>query len=291
MPQMSGYTKLFSSILASTIWREPMEVRIVWITLLAMAGRDGIAEGSVPGVADFARLPVSVTRASLERLCEPDPDSRSTEHEGRRIQPVDGGWLILNHAKYRSKLNADERREYLKIKAREYRRRPKIVNTSVDKRSGSSTQYTHAEAEAEATTDKIKTQDQDPPVRASRSLSKPTPEPEAFTRFWKQYPKRVGKGAALRAWAKNAPPLAAVLSSLEWQCRQPDWLRDQGQYIPHPATWLNRRGWEDEPFNAPAYEPPVQTKPGRGARLLQAGRNAIARSMEKQKGITDGTER
>ena len=113
MSQMSGYTKLFSSILASTIWRESMEVRIVWITLLAMAGRDGIAEGSVPGVADFARLPVDVTRAALQRLSEPDVDSRSQEHEGRRIQACDGGWMILNHAKYRAKLSADERREYL----------------------------------------------------------------------------------------------------------------------------------------------------------------------------------
>ena len=48
---MSGYTKLFNSILASTVWSEPNETRIVWITLLAMADKNGIIEGSVPGLA------------------------------------------------------------------------------------------------------------------------------------------------------------------------------------------------------------------------------------------------
>jgi len=24
-----------------------------------------------------------------------------------------------------------------------------------------------------------------------------------------------------------------------------DWRKDSGQFIPHPATWLNAKGWED----------------------------------------------
>jgi hypothetical protein len=109
---MSGYTKLFSSILASTIWEEDKDTRIVWITLLAMANRRGIAEGSVPGLATFARLSVDETRKALIKLSSPDPDSRSKEEDGRRIITVDGGWFIVNHKKYRDKLNEDERREY-----------------------------------------------------------------------------------------------------------------------------------------------------------------------------------
>lgn len=125
MPAMSGYTKLFNSILASTVWREPMETRIVWITLLAMADKDGIAEASVPGLADFARVSVEATREALERLSAPDPDSRSKEHDGRRIEAVEGGWQLLNHSKYRAKMGADERREYNRIKQAQYRERQK----------------------------------------------------------------------------------------------------------------------------------------------------------------------
>ena len=109
---MSGYTKLFSSILASTIWREDLETRVVWITLLAMADKHGIVEGSVPGFADLARVSVSAARAAITKLSAPDEDSRSKDLEGRRLEAVDGGWRIVNHGKYRLKLGSDERREY-----------------------------------------------------------------------------------------------------------------------------------------------------------------------------------
>lgn len=144
--RMSGYVKLFNSILASTIWREPNHVRVVWITLLAMAGKDGVAEGSIPGIADLARVTVEEARDAIRRLQEPDEDSRSREHEGRRILPVDGGFLLLNHAKYRQKLSADERREYLKLKQRERRQR---LSTPVNTCSGQSTELSHTEAEAD----------------------------------------------------------------------------------------------------------------------------------------------
>ena len=54
---MSGYTKLHSNIIHSTIWRAPNHVRLVWITMLALCDRDGVVEASVPGLADAARVP------------------------------------------------------------------------------------------------------------------------------------------------------------------------------------------------------------------------------------------
>lgn len=149
---MTGYTKLFGSIIASTIWREDDKTRIVWITMLAMAGKTGIVEASVPGLADMARVTVDEARAAVQKLESPDPDSRSRDEEGRRILPIDGGWLLVNHAKYRAKMGSEERTEYLRIKQRESRERKALsthVNTcqqSVDKY----TKSTQAEAEAEA---------------------------------------------------------------------------------------------------------------------------------------------
>lgn len=109
---MAGYTKLFSSILDSTIWRESDKTRILWITMLAMAGKDGVVESSVPGLADRARLTREDTDEALAALKAPDADSRTKAHEGRRIEDVEGGWLILNHAFYRAKLSIEERRDY-----------------------------------------------------------------------------------------------------------------------------------------------------------------------------------
>ena len=53
---MTGYTKLFSSILASTIWDEDAPTRLVWITLLAMSDKNRTVEGSIPGLAHQARV-------------------------------------------------------------------------------------------------------------------------------------------------------------------------------------------------------------------------------------------
>ena len=68
-----------------------------------------------------------------------------------------------------------------------------------------------------------------------------------FDEFWLSYPKKVGKGAAEKAWgkAKVNGHLSEVLKSIESQKRSDQWTRDGGQYIPNPATWINQRRWED----------------------------------------------
>jgi len=85
----------------------------------------------------------------------------------------------------------------------------------------------------------------------------PTPTPlggsgggEDFDRFWKAYPRKVKKKEALKSWAEIKPDralLEKMLATLDWQCQSPDWTKDGGQYIPHPASWLNAGRWEDEP--------------------------------------------
>lgn len=96
-----GFVKLYSSITSSSVWSESKEVRVLWITMLAEAGPDGVVAASVPGIARFANLTVEECEAALVVLEAPDKHSRTKDDEGRRIRPVDGGWLVLNHQKYR----------------------------------------------------------------------------------------------------------------------------------------------------------------------------------------------
>ena len=75
-----------------------------------------------------------------------------------------------------------------------------------------------------------------------------------FDAFWAAYPRKTAKGDARKAWQKLNPSdalVAAILSALDWQKNQPQWLKDDGQFIPYPATWLRGERWEDEPFNPP----------------------------------------
>jgi hypothetical protein len=106
---MAGYTKLFGSILDSTVWQTPQHVRLTWITMLAMADRDGLVEASVPGLALRAGVDRSECEQALALFLAPDPDSRTPDHEGRRIEKVDGGWRLLNHAKYAERLSIEDR--------------------------------------------------------------------------------------------------------------------------------------------------------------------------------------
>lgn len=124
---MSGYTKLFSSILDSTVWQESKETRLVWVTMLVMKDGRQIVEASVPGLAKRAGVSISEAEGALQRLREADPYSRTQEHEGRRIKDVDGGWLILNGERYRHKMNAEEVKAYKAAKQKEYRDRQKTI--------------------------------------------------------------------------------------------------------------------------------------------------------------------
>ena len=74
-----------------------------------------------------------------------------------------------------------------------------------------------------------------------------------FARFWEAYPRKRGKGQAEKAWKKlnpNEQLLEKILQAIERAKTSDDWQKDNGQYIPHPGTWLNAKGWEDE-FDLP----------------------------------------
>lgn len=83
-----------------------------------------------------------------------------------------------------------------------------------------------------------------------------------FEQFWDQYPRKIGKKAAMKAWhaAKDKPDLPRILSALAAAKQSSDWTKENGKFIPHPATWLNQGRWDDEVQSlthttTPAYRP------------------------------------
>lgn len=131
---LMGFTKLFSSIVSSTVWNEDDSTRLLWVTMLAISDRDGLVEASVPGLAHQARISVEKTREGLKRLLAPDPDSRTPDNEGRRVEKVKGGWRILNYEMYREKRNPDDVREKTRLRTQRWRERHKrcdVTNVTV----------------------------------------------------------------------------------------------------------------------------------------------------------------
>lgn len=146
---MTGYAKLFSRILDSTIWREDDKTRILWITMLALADRDGVVHCTIPGLADRARITLAECEDALERFQQPDKYSWSKEAEGRRITVVEGGWFLINHAKYRAMMSADEQREKTRLRVQRFRQKNKSLQTVTDVTGNQSNDIADTKAKAE----------------------------------------------------------------------------------------------------------------------------------------------
>lgn len=100
--------------------------------------------------------------------------------------------------------------------------------------------------------------DVQPPITHNPTPKKP-PTPRAsrpsgvdlslFDAFWLAYPRKVAKPEALKAWVKAKPDAELaekIMAGLEAAKRSRDWTKEDGQYIPYPAAWLNKRRWEDQ---------------------------------------------
>lgn len=144
---MAGYTKLFSSIVTSTIWCEDLPTRIVWVAMLAMSDAHGRVEGSVPGFARVANVTMEEMGRALSVLMAPDPHSRTPDNDGRRIEAIPGGWRILNYRAYRDARDPEARREQNRAAQAAWRAKSKPSKPTSASVSQESAQ---AEAEAEA---------------------------------------------------------------------------------------------------------------------------------------------
>lgn len=105
-----GWTPLFSSIIDSSVWRQSKETRLVWITILAKKNKSGYVRAALWALARDAGVTEDECREAIRVLESPDPDSHCKEHEGRRIKPVDGGWVVLNHFLYRDLISKENQR-------------------------------------------------------------------------------------------------------------------------------------------------------------------------------------
>jgi hypothetical protein len=98
-----------------------------------MRDKGGVVEASVPGLAKLSGVSIEEAEVALTKFLSPDPYSSSPEHEGRRIERVDGGWRILNHYKYQEKMSQDDIRERDRIRQQHYRDHKKCHAKSVTK--------------------------------------------------------------------------------------------------------------------------------------------------------------
>jgi hypothetical protein len=182
-----------------------------WINMLCIASKHG---GVLPSIEDMAfalRVSSDVCTAQINEL--------------KAIGLIDGDKRLKPHGWEKRQYKSDTSTERVK----RFRERCSNVAGTVNE-TGSDTE---TEADTETETKQIKKTN-----KKSRSSSLAD-----FDRFWSCYPKRVGRGSAEKAWLKalsiaSADEIISVVEVYPWG--------DDKQFIPHPATWLNQKRWQDD---------------------------------------------
>ncbi len=126
---MSGFTKLVPEIVQSSIWNEAAEIRIMWITMLAIKDSDGYVRGDARTLARIANVSIESSEAALRLFQDPDVNSHTSDNDGRRIEPYAGGWLVLNHDKYRCK--EQEIRDQTRQRVKKHREKHNVTLCNV----------------------------------------------------------------------------------------------------------------------------------------------------------------
>jgi hypothetical protein len=227
------YGKLFESMYDGTLYGQWQAI-VTLQQLVILADEDGVVDMTPPALAARTSIPLEIVEAGIQQLQQADKYSRTPAEEGRRIVLLDPdrpwGWRIVNYAKYRDMRDREQRKEYMREYMRERRKQEKLT-------------------EVNSKPELAKLAHTDTDTNTDITPLPPKGGDARFEEFWRAYPKRVGKAAAKRVWSRkrlNAKTVEIVTHLQDRVRRDAQWLKDGGQFIPNPATWLNRDGWEDE---------------------------------------------
>jgi hypothetical protein len=221
------YSKLFSSILDSSIWLEDDSTRIVWLTFLAAKDGEGFARfAAIENLARRANVSIEKATHAVEVLEAPDVNSSSQAHDGRRIERVPGGWMVLNAKIYDDMVRRDDERAATRERVRIHRDR---------KRQGVDPSAPEIAADCVEVVD------------------------DAFERAWTLYPSRGDHGnpksTALKAWRARLRSGVKPEELLNGVMRYAAFVRAKGnegtEFVKQASTFFGPSKFWLEPWNPP----------------------------------------
>jgi hypothetical protein len=297
-----SYLKLDHGILESSLWqdRDARDLFLVALLLARLrrfaqaqreiavrelsetgyeipAGEYGYVEASSLAIISRAGLDREAGLAALERLAAPDPESRSSAHGGRRLVRVEGGFIVLNYARFSVKDHtAAARQQRLRDRQRSSRGTdedavPRVTSrvTSRDRRV-TTRNVTHLDLDLDleeeynthispkksecVDTDPIEGSEPEDGSDGTHQAPPESPTGRATTRsesgalfelFWNAYGKKVGKKAALAAWGSlSDSDRQAAVEGVARYCEG-----REAKYRKDPVRYLKGAHWNDEPIN------------------------------------------
>jgi hypothetical protein len=302
-----GFVKLDQRMLESTTWLSIPE-RNIFITALLMAlpweltaptpqldvntmeptgwmvppGWYGLARVSGPGLVERAKWGREDGMAALEALGNPEKESRSQDHEGRRLVRIDGGYVVLNFFKYRDYDHTAKERQ------KRYRERKKAEAAPPAKTDKSASVSSVSPTPAQPP--------ESPTEKLTRKRSKPkSPEyTQEFLMWWfefkKGHPRSGGdKDKAFQAWQTTDHPPAEEMIKIWTRQKRTVFLdkRTGGVWdgVKYGQGYLNHRDWEMELVKD---DPQPDSFPGEGLPLFANSRQAALAAQGK---VEDGQGR
>lgn len=207
---------------------ESLETRIVWLTFIAAMDEEGFVQfASIENVAHRARVGIEAASVAVRTLEEPDLNSSDSDNEGRRIERVPGGWMVLNAKKYRELVTRVVIQEQTKNRVRRFREKKRTGNAHV---TPGNENVTPSEADTDSKT------------RAKRTNARAETVAESSMRLatqngYRPEPSREGK----------------LLDSIECrQCGRSGFLVSQAPRNGHPVQFYCRQASGGCGFSLPA---------------------------------------
>ena len=216
----TGYIKLYRSLLEWE-WYGDINTRLLFLHLLITANYE-----------DKKWMGKVIKRG--QRVCS---YKGLSEESGISVQSVR---TALNHLKSTGEVTYQSGPQYGLVTISNYEKYQGLTDQPTSQQQTTNNQLTNDQQQLK----------KDKESKKVRNI--PPKSPKGFDEFWKAYPRKQSKTAALKAFEKLKPDselLGVMLSAIKRQVESDQWKRDGGQYIPHPSTWLNGRRWEDEGGN------------------------------------------
>ena len=222
------YGIIHKQIFDSTVIAEGFEVAYVFIGMVTLANENHVCDMGEVALAQRLFIPLHKLKEAIQVLSKPDSDSKSPEHEGRRIIPLkdmddvesNRGWFVVNREEYIRMASVEYKRSQDRV--RQKRKRDKNNETpGLSVTDNEMSQVCHDNINRDINKDKNNS---------------------AFIEFWDLYPKKLNKKKAQLAF-NNLTKQKQVLAVKDLQTR---FINTPQQYIPHPTTYIHGERWEDE---------------------------------------------
>jgi predicted phage replisome organizer len=210
---------------------EGNSIVLIWVMLLTMAGRCN-ASGMIfltenipytpkmlADELDFEENTVILALRALEDL--------------NMVVTNNGYFAIAGWEEYQNIEGMDKIREQNRIRKQRQRESQKLLPDVSRDSHGTVTQCHATDIEEDKEID----------------IDKDKEDIYPFDEFWSAYPKKKAKEAARKAWVKLKPDETLgkeIIQAVIESAKTKDWLKENGKYIPYPATYLNGKRWEDE---------------------------------------------